>query len=69
MADEFKDTERDWVHDSAYGHLHLRDFFAAFALAGIAAANMDQDYKIDAAMAYGYADAMMAQRENEIVDP
>lgn len=61
--DEFRDTTQDWIHDSAYGHLHLRDFFAAFALAGIAAANLDQDYGIDAAMAYNYADSMLAQRE------
>lgn len=43
----------------------LRDLFAAFALAGIAAANMDQDYSTDAAMAYGYADAMLVQRQKE----
>lgn len=40
----------------------LRELFAAFALAGIAAANLDQDYSVDAAMAYNYADAMLAQR-------
>lgn len=69
MGTELRDDEHDWVHDSAYGHLHLRDFFAAFALAGITAANLDQDYTVDARMAYSYADAMMAIRDEIDVDP
>lgn len=51
----------DAILQTAVMNLTLRDLFAAFALAGIAAANMDQDYATDAAMAYNYADEMLAQ--------
>lgn len=43
-------------------NFELRDLFAAFALAGIMAANLDQDYSVDASMAYNYADAMLKRR-------
>lgn len=43
-------------------NISLRDLFAAFALAGITAANLDQDYSVDAQMAYYYADAMLKKR-------
>lgn len=45
-------------------NLSLRDLFAAFALAGITAANLDQDYSVDAEMVYMYADAMLKKRED-----
>ena len=52
----------DAICSTAVMNVTLRDFFAAFAMAGIAAANMDQDYSTDAAMAYNYADEMLIQR-------
>lgn len=57
-----------WVHDSPYGHLHLRDLFAAFALAGLIA-NQGSPRAIGgpwlAAEAYHAADAMLAQRAED----
>ena len=53
--------ENDWVHDSPYGHLHLRDFFAAFALAGLSHEHLTPSEA--AKTAYARADAMLTQRE------
>lgn len=60
----------EWIHDGPYGHLHLRDFFAAFALAGMLAqpngnplgSPHDVGLRWCAASAYALADAMLDQR-------
>lgn len=60
----------EWVHDSPYGHLHMKDLFAAFALAGILAQPNgnpngnphDVGLKWCAAAAYDLAEAMLDQR-------
>lgn len=56
----------EWIHDGPYGHLHLRDFFAAFAMAGIIASDGNPHAigeKWTAAAAYTMVEAMLAQRE------
>lgn len=65
MALEDFDAQ-EWVHYSPYGHLHLRDLFAAFALAGLIA-NQGNPSSIGppwlAVQSYMAADAMLAQRK------
>jgi len=59
--------ETDWIHDGPYGHLHLRDFFAAFALAAVIGLDLEESaHSTDAAYAYNAADAMMAERERRM---
>lgn len=68
MSDKGTETRYDeWVHDSPYGHLHLRDLFAAFALAGLAASKDGGEVNPQwiAAKSYDFADAMLAQRTRE----
>lgn len=56
----------EWVHDSPYGHLHLRDLFAAFALQAVIGLNLeDSTHESDATYAYAAADAMLAQRQEK----
>lgn len=45
--------------------LTLRDFFAAFALAGTVASDDSVTCTLDAELAYSYADAMLAERVKE----
>lgn len=67
MSDKgFKNDTQEWIHSSMYGHLHLRDFFAAFAMAGIIASDGNPHAIGEswaAAAAYTMADAMLARRE------
>lgn len=61
---ESKFDDNDWIHDG-YGNLRLRlrDFFAAFALAGLSHEHLTPE---DAAKAaYERADAMLTQRTKD----
>lgn len=58
-----RDLDEQWIHDSQYGHLHLRDFFAAFALAGLATTLLEADATAAGRIAYTFADAALRARE------
>lgn len=57
-----RDLDEQWIHDSQYGHLHLRDFFAAFALAGLATTLLEADAPAAGRIAYTFADAALRAR-------
>lgn len=60
-------TETDWIHNGPYGHLNLRDFFAAFALMAVIGMDLEGSaHSTDAVYAYNAADAMMAERERRM---
>lgn len=66
MVDE--DNLNESVHAGPYGHLHLRDLFAAHAMTGICANGQGvKDAYFAAAIAYEIADAMLAHRAQNVV--
>lgn len=63
-----QDDRNESVHDGPYGHLHLRDLFAAHAMTGICANGHGvKDAGFAAAIAYEIADAMLAHRAKNVV--
>lgn len=65
MALEDYDAQ-EWIHDGPYGHLHLRDLFAAFALAAVIGLDLEEaSHETDANYAYAAADAMLAKRRQQ----
>jgi hypothetical protein len=73
-AAQIKEFQQGIGTASPYGHLHLRDLFAAFAMAGILSQPNgnplgnphDLGLRWCAATAYDLADAMLAQRNEKL---